>query len=238
MALACFLSTLCGSAPAASQLAFAFVIGSVVAFIVVKLTQPGALSDTYVDLWLLMPTTAIEVAALGTSATLARAPAFSFSIRLPKIIGFLWLDVVVWLTLAWYLGEVLPSEFGTSKPWHFPISELYAAFNKTKSTAPGDYALLEDDDDDRVGEGQTAVEFANLAKTFGSFRAVDGAALTLGHGRLTALLGHNGAGKTTLLRMLTGLTVPDRGDGAAAASRRRAASERLWLFLIGRLATS
>ena len=73
-----------------------------------------------------------------------------------------------------------------------------------------DYVALEGGDDG-------AVNFRGLNKTFGSFKAVQDAALALKHGELTALLGHNGAGKTTLLRLLTGLTTPDGGDAAARA---------------------
>ena len=57
-----------------------------------------------------------------------------------------------------------------------------------------------------------------MRKTFGTFRAVDGAGLDLRQGELTALLGHNGAGKTTLLRLLTGLAPPDGGAPRAEAT--------------------
>ena len=94
-----------------------------------------------------------------------------------------------------------------------PYAELRAWLRrKAPEAAPDDYEAL---DGGEASEG--AVEFAGLAKTFGSFKAVDGAALRLNHGECTCLLGHNGAGKTTLLRMLTGLLPPDHGEATARA---------------------
>lgn len=58
----------------------------------------------------------------------------------------------------------------------------------------------------------------NIHKHYGRVRANDGISLTLGPGRIYALVGENGAGKSTLMRILAGHTRPDRGtltfDGA------------------------
>ncbi|CAL75121.1 putrescine transport protein (ABC superfamily, atp_bind) [Bradyrhizobium sp. ORS 278] len=51
----------------------------------------------------------------------------------------------------------------------------------------------------------------NVAKAFGSFRAVDGVSLDIRAGEFFALLGPSGCGKTTLLRMLAGFETPDEG---------------------------
>ena len=212
VAVSCALSTVCDSAPGASQLAFGVVIASVVAFVVVKDTKPKALEEPYTDAWLLLPTTALQVAILSASSTMAKYPA-TVRASLAHVTKWLFLDVGLWGVLAWYLGEVLPSEFGTTRPWYFPAAALYKCFAKTPSDSEpsrDDYVALEGGDDG-------AVNFRGLNKTFGSFKAVQDAALGLKHGELTALLGHNGAGKTTLLRLLTGLTTPDGGDAAARA---------------------
>ena len=50
-----------------------------------------------------------------------------------------------------------------------------------------------------------------VAKTFGTFRAVDGVSLDIKAGEFFALLGPSGCGKTTLLRMLAGFESPDEG---------------------------
>jgi branched-chain amino acid transport system permease protein len=58
------------------------------------------------------------------------------------------------------------------------------------------------------------LEVHDLAKRFGGVTAVDGVSLTVNHGEIFGLIGPNGSGKTTLLNLLSGVYVPDRGDGA------------------------
>ena len=51
-----------------------------------------------------------------------------------------------------------------------------------------------------------------LQKSFGDFKAVNGAHLTVEKGQLVAVIGPNGAGKTTLFNLITGQLQPDGGS--------------------------
>ena len=51
-----------------------------------------------------------------------------------------------------------------------------------------------------------------LHKSFGDFKAVSGAHLTVEKGQIVAVIGPNGAGKTTLFNLITGQLQPDGGS--------------------------
>lgn len=55
------------------------------------------------------------------------------------------------------------------------------------------------------------LELKELAKTFGSFIAVNSINLAIKKGELFGFLGPNGAGKTTTIKMITGLLSPNSG---------------------------
>ena len=58
----------------------------------------------------------------------------------------------------------------------------------------------------------THVELADISKSFGGVRALDGISLTIEKGSIHALVGENGAGKSTLGKILAGVIAPDRGQ--------------------------
>jgi iron(III) transport system ATP-binding protein len=63
-----------------------------------------------------------------------------------------------------------------------------------------------------------AVETIGLGYRYGSTPVLDGIDLSLGRGRILALLGPSGCGKTTLLRLLAGLLMPSTGRVAIAGT--------------------
>jgi ABC-2 type transport system ATP-binding protein len=56
------------------------------------------------------------------------------------------------------------------------------------------------------------IEAHDLAKVYGSKRAVDGLSFTVKPGIVTGFLGPNGSGKSTTMRLILGLDAPTRGD--------------------------
>jgi heme exporter protein A len=66
------------------------------------------------------------------------------------------------------------------------------------------------------GSSPPIVEVTELARDFGSTRAVAGVTFSLAAGECLALFGPNGAGKTTLLRVLAGLLKPTSGSARVA----------------------
>ncbi|AUV83544.1 ABC transporter ATP-binding protein [Salinigranum rubrum] len=57
-----------------------------------------------------------------------------------------------------------------------------------------------------------ALAVADLVKTFGGIRAVDGTTFSVPAGSITGLIGPNGAGKSTLFDLVTGVLTPDSGE--------------------------
>ncbi len=56
------------------------------------------------------------------------------------------------------------------------------------------------------------LEVKRLKKSFGGFKAVNGANLEVAEGEIVAVIGPNGAGKTTLFNLITGILPPDSGQ--------------------------
>jgi spermidine/putrescine transport system ATP-binding protein len=55
------------------------------------------------------------------------------------------------------------------------------------------------------------IEIANVTRSYGAFKALDDANLTIREGEFFSLLGPSGCGKTTLLRMIAGFDNPTAG---------------------------
>ena len=61
-------------------------------------------------------------------------------------------------------------------------------------------------------ERPAALHLAQLSKTFGGQKALDGASLEVAQGEVHGLLGQNGSGKSTLIKVLAGFHPPDPGS--------------------------
>jgi ABC-2 type transport system ATP-binding protein len=64
----------------------------------------------------------------------------------------------------------------------------------------------------------TALQAAELHKSYGSIRALRGVSVEVGEGELVGLLGPNGAGKSTLVKIACGLVRPTAGSATIAGA--------------------
>src|SRR5215216_2647732 len=62
----------------------------------------------------------------------------------------------------------------------------------------------------------TALQAADVHKSYGSIQALKGVSLEVGEGELVGLLGPNGAGKSTLVKIACGLVRPTGGAARVA----------------------
>lgn len=155
------------------------------------------------------------------------------------ILLFLYLDMIIYFVLAFYLDQVLPSEYGVPKhPLFFmdPLKKFIQSKRSKGSSAEKNALLRRDEetvddeeelDDDVIAERKRVREHRypddspivihNLKKTYPAQvgqpekKALRGLSLALSKGECFGLLGPNGAGKTTTISILTGLYRPTSG---------------------------
>ncbi|MEO8411537.1 MAG: ATP-binding cassette domain-containing protein, partial [Propionivibrio sp.] len=60
--------------------------------------------------------------------------------------------------------------------------------------------------------GEAVMSARNVAKSFGSVRALNGVNFDIHRGQVTTLFGENGAGKSTLMKILAGIQPPSAGE--------------------------
>ena len=88
----------------------------------------------------------------------------------------------------------------------------------------------------RLEPGAPILRMEGVSKRYGGVRALENASLSIGAGRIHAILGENGAGKSTLIKILAGVVRPDAGrivlDGAEVAFDSPAAANRAGIVCI------
>ncbi len=164
----------------------------------------------------------------------------TYAITFQDVLTMMFIDAIWMGVLSWYVSNIMPSEFGTHKPWYFVFlpsfwisfftglassatcgvikAPAYSRILGAASVSAEIEVVPVEDVADNLKDQVTnkkCVEITNLYKEYNTATgvkvAVDGLNLTMYSGQITALLGHNGAGKTTTIAMLTGLVPPDRG---------------------------
>eukprot|EP00667_Euglena_gracilis_P004404 EG_transcript_4425 len=139
-------------------------------------------------------------------------------------IGMLAFDAVLYLFVAWYLDQVLPSAFGVRRGPCFCIPSCIRRVFRRRTNARGVESGAHRESESELFETPppelapfAAVRMQNLRKEFkscwrGTTVAVDGLNMTMYENQINVMLGHNGAGKSTTIHMMTGLLAPTAGD--------------------------
>ena len=165
-----------------------------------------------------------NVTAIGSLASM-QSKVFSEVILKKEIWGALLFGVLgnfLLYFLCSYLYNVLEQGYsGTLKPWHYPISEFFAArkekaLMQQSALAPvesldimdsdvREMAQLVNSNHDQLVQSHSLV-YRNVRKIYkGGKMAVDDVSLALKGNQIFGLLGPNGAGKTTLMHITAGL---------------------------------
>ena len=79
----------------------------------------------------------------------------------------------------------------------------------------------------RAQSSTPMIAATDLAKRYGSVKAVDGISFEVARGEIFSLLGHNGAGKTTTIRMLTCRIKPSTGTAEVAGFNCATQADRI-----------
>ncbi|XP_077109566.1 cholesterol transporter ABCA5 isoform X1 [Ranitomeya variabilis] len=142
----------------------------------------------------------------------------------PLIISFIFLvvDSVMYLLLASYLDQILPSEYGLKRqPFFFLKPSYWSKKRRNYGVLSESFFSANTDLSDIVEpvalglQGKEAIRIKNIHKSFKKenqqAEALQGLTLDIYEGQITALLGHSGTGKTTLMNILCGLCPPSEG---------------------------
>ncbi|KAM3928109.1 ATP-binding cassette sub-family A member 13 [Leptodactylus fuscus] len=145
--------------------------------------------------------------------------------------AMIFIDSALYLTLGWYLSNIMPGPFGRRRMWNFPFTYAYwqgvftDKYEQKKLTdLNGKYSkrILQHkgslDENLKKGRKESSpsvnngVTFISVNKIYPNNKmAIKGLSLRFYENQITAILGPNGAGKTTILSLLNGLYLPTLG---------------------------
>jgi ABC-type multidrug transport system fused ATPase/permease subunit len=127
------------------------------------------------------------------------------------------------LILSMYLSQVLPQEYGTTRPWTYPFIQLSQYFLKRNTEVLNDLSLRDIPfdsmelmkEDQNVKDERFRIKSGNydrscplvlngMRKSYGSNLVLKDVTFAVEKGVVMGLLGPNGAGKTSLISILTG----------------------------------
>jgi ABC-type Na+ transport system ATPase subunit NatA len=145
----------------------------------------------------------------------------------------------VGILLAIYLNQTIASGFGSTRPWHYPVTDLIGWFRNRRNrrfVSTGRRVLsgtnderLEDDDVREERRKVSANEYPadcplvmkGMYKEYHHLGAkpklaVKNVSFAVENNTVFGLLGPNGAGKTSLISILTGIYTPTEGSATLA----------------------
>ncbi|XP_058465468.1 phospholipid-transporting ATPase ABCA3-like [Malaya genurostris] len=129
------------------------------------------------------------------------------------VIIMLLVDALIYLAIALYFEQIMPGEFGVTRPWSFLFSREFWVRNKVSDVYQNGVSKSIESDyiEPDPPMKHAGIRIKHLRKVYDRKVAVEGLDLNLYEDQITVLLGHNGAGKTTTMSMLTGMFSPSSG---------------------------
>lgn len=137
-------------------------------------------------------------------------------LSLGKILIILSVTTFLYIPLIYYLENVIPTQYGISKPWLFPLHSLFRYKPRKKENQEEPLDWNHDHFEPLAPSDEIKISIRNVLKEFDGHNppaiAVNNVSLDIPHRQITMLLGENGAGKTTLMSIIIGLISPTSGS--------------------------
>ena len=149
------------------------------------------------------------IAALVVGSAGGSQPSFTIG----RALAMLLLDCLFYAALAWYIDQVVPTEYGTQRPWHFPFHRSYWLPRPAAASLPANdlhERFLADsrelyEEPSEALLGSPALRLRGLTKRYprsgaglkaeADKVAVDCLTMDMFDGQIFGLLGVNGAGR-------------------------------------------